>query len=294
MFLKKNIPLELKNKNQWVCYRTKQIEGHVNKFMLNPFTGDFAKSNDPHTWASYYYASYQMKNPNLHIDGLAYVLSQGLVFIDIDHSIDDAGNLNDTARKLLNALPGTYAERSCSGHGVHIFAFGSLPSDGRKRNDEIGLEMYDTKRFCCITGDVIDGRKEILDYSSKISEINEEFIGKRRPLVQSRALITPSMSDQNIILKISESKSGAKFNALYRGDISGYPSHSNADFALVRIISFWTQDPRQIDSIFRSSGLFRDKWDKSIGDTTYGNLTIQNALGLQREVYSSRKPEMEL
>jgi primase-polymerase (primpol)-like protein len=293
MFLKENIPIELKNKNQWVCYRTKQGDGHVNKYMLNPFTGNFAKSNDPHTWSSYYYASYQMKNPNLHIDGLAYVLSHGLVFIDIDHSIDEEGNFNDTARKLLDALPNTYAEKSCSGHGVHILAYGSLPIDGRKRNDEIGLEMYDTKRFCCITGDVIDGRKEILDYSDKIAEINEEFIGKRISIVQNRVFVTPSMSDQQIILRISESKSGPKFNALYRGDINGYPSHSNADFALARMIAFWTQDPKQIDAIIRSSGLYRDKWDKSIGDTTYGELTIQNALKLQREVYSRRGQEME-
>ena len=79
-------------------------------------------------------------------------------------------------------------------------------------------------------------------------------------------------------LEIRRSRQGAKFNTLYGGDTSGYPSHSNADSALVFTLAWWTQDPAQIDRIFRSSGLYRDKWDSLRGGTTYGGLLIDDAL----------------
>ena len=49
-------------------------------------------------------------------------------------------------------------------------------------------------------------------------------------------------------------------------------------FALVRMLTIWTQDESQIDSIFRSSGLYREKWDKNGG--YYGKRTIRRALDM--------------
>ena len=69
-----------------------------------------------------------------------------------------------------------------------------------------------------------------------------------------------------------------KFSALYGGNISGYPSHSHADSAFAFMLAWWTQDPAQIDSIFRSSGLYRDKWDSLRGSMTYGEGLIHDAL----------------
>jgi len=51
------------------------------------------------------------------------------------------------------------------------------------------------------------------------------------------------------------------------------------------MISFYTQDPDQIDRIFRSSGLMREKWDSPRGDTTYGRMTIETSLRNTRRVY---------
>ena len=44
-------------------------------------------------------------------------------------------------------------------------------------------------------------------------------------------------------------------------------------------------DDGQIDRIFRSSGLMRDKWDRRLGDTTYGATTIQQAIAGCHETY---------
>lgn len=287
-FISKNIPQELKAQKQWVCYRTKKTEEKTAKYMISPVTGEFAKSNDESTWTDYDSAFRYMVAKRM--EGLAFVLTKGLVFVDIDHITDENGIIGEFGLKLLEELPDTYAERSVSGKGIHIFCYGDLPKDALKRNDELGLEMYDTKRFICITGDTIDGRNQILDYSDSIKEVNEKYVGRRR-VRETTICYGAVFSDNELIDKIRESRQWQKFESLYQGDISGYPSHSNADYAFVRMLSFWTQDKSQIDAIVRSSGLYREKWDRRIGNSTYGEITIENALREQTRTY---KPACEM
>ncbi len=289
-FYSKNIPPELKAKKQWVCYRTKRQEGKTAKFMISPVTGEFAKSNEANTWTDYDSAFRYMVAKRL--EGLAFVLTEGLVFVDIDHVADENGNIGEFALKILEELPDTYAERSVSGKGVHIFCYGKLPENARKRNDEIGLEMYDTRRFVCITGDLIDGRNTILDYTDAIKDFNEKYIGVRPIREETKTYALTTLSDTELISKIRDSRQGSKFDTLYSGNISGYPSHSNADYAFVRLLAFWTQDASQIDAIVRSSGLYRDKWDRRIGGSTYGAITIDNALREQGLSYKKTVSEM--
>lgn len=84
----------------------------------------------------------------------------------------------------------------------------------------------------------------------------------------------PSMSDTDIIEIASNAINGSDFNALFSGDDSGYQSLSEADLALCGMIAFYTKDHSQIDSIFRKSGLYRDKWERD----DYRQKTIDTAL----------------
>ena len=166
-----------------------------------------------------------LENKWLKLDGLAFVLTEGYVFIDIDHSVDEKGNYSELTNTLLNELPNTYAEHSCSGKGVHIICKGDLGENYKRRNDEIGLEMYQTKRFVCITGDVINDRFDILDYSNIIKDINKKYLG----IALEKVIVPrsePTMSDLELINRIRESKQARKFDELYSGNTSGYPSPS--------------------------------------------------------------------
>jgi putative DNA primase/helicase len=66
------------------------------------------------------------------------------------------------------------------------------------------------------------------------------------------------------------------------GDMSDYrhpdgrPDHSRADAALVAMLARVTRDVAQIDRIFRTSALMREKWDRvSYSDgRTYGEGVI--------------------
>lgn len=282
-----NIPPELKEMKQWVAYfkKAEPGKGHLGKVMVSPKTYRHAKSNEPKDWSDFYNAYLFAANRG-NLDGLAFVLTEGIVFVDIDNSIDENGELSPLAQRLLSEFPETYAERSCSGRGIHILMKGSLPKDCMKRNDEIGLEMYDTKRFCCITGDVIAGRKSLLDYGEKVGQVARQLMGRRvKNPTPKPHYGQPSITDQLIIDKALRSKSGEKFSRLYGGDTAGYPSQSSADLALVSMIAFYTQDPSQIDRIFRTSGLFREKWDSPRGESTYGMMTIMTSLSNTRRVY---------
>ena len=282
-----SIPIEMKERKQWVAYFKKEIPGssHLGKVMVSPITYRHARSNEPSDWTDFYKAKLFLTE-NGRMDGLAFVLTEGIVFIDIDNSIDANGRINEIGEKLLKAFPDTYAERSCSGHGIHILMKGKLPKDCMKRNDSIGLEMYDTKRFCCITGDVIDDRKALLDCSPMIGKAALSLMGRKEAShIPKPSYGKPLASDRLVIEKASRSRNGEKFLRLYQGDDSGYASRSSADLALVAMISFYTQDPEQIDRIFRSSGLMREKWDSPRGDTTYGRMTIETSLRNTRRVY---------
>ena len=83
------------------------------------------------------------------------------------------------------------------------------------------------------------------------------------------------------------------FAALWAGDTSGYPSHSEADLALANHLVFWCDgDPDLMDQLFRQSALYRAKWDTRRGDRTYGERTIETALaGCQRGYRPASVPQ---
>ena len=67
------------------------------------------------------------------------------------------------------------------------------------------------------------------------------------------------LTDDEVISLARSAKNAEKFGALWDGDISGYASHSEADQALISLLAFYTQDEAQLDSLYRRSGLCREK-----------------------------------
>lgn len=97
------------------------------------------------------------------------------------------------------------------------------------------------------------------------------------------------IEDDELIDKALTSKNGDDFKWLWQGDFSGYPSHSEADLALCRLLSFWTgYDAQRMDRLFRKSGLYRPKWDEEHygNGSTYGEGTIKKAISSTKETYS--------
>ncbi len=271
--LRKNIPIEMRQARQWVCFKSIPKAGHWGKVMISPVTGQSARSNAPETWTDFESALSYMKKHKA--DGLAFALTEGIVFVDIDDYRQKDGEVESLLIALCDELNSTYTETSVSGKGIHFLCKGSLPKNARKRRDEYGLEMYDTKRFVCVTGNVLGEKKPLADLTGKIADVNVRYMGKPE-VMTSMPRRDATDTDSALIDKILKSRQGEKFRKLYSGDWSGYASQSSADFALVRMLTIWTQDESQIDGIFRSSGLYRPKWDNFGG--YYGKRTIRMAL----------------
>ncbi len=278
-----SIPAELKKLNQWVAWDSKKKEnGKTTKIPIDPKTGKYAKVNDNGSWGSFEEALRCNNEKKLQGIGFVFQKPGPYVGIDIDDCLDPATNSYNQEALSTTERFKSYTEISPSGKGLHIIVKGSLPENGRKNG---GVEMYADGRFFTVTGNVPDGaQSEIVECQEALLEFHQEHFGK--PIEQNVQGVMHIGADDPIIQKARKAANGKKFDQLWKGDYSGYPSQSEADLALCQMLSFWTRgDNWKIDSLFRKSGLFRSKWDERryADGETYGHATISKAVALTND-----------
>lgn len=288
-----NIPDALKRNASFCVWKMEKRSGRPTKVPYNPKTGNMAKTNDPSTFSNFNTAmkAYAIGD----WDGIGYRVSEGIGAIDIDHCIREDGSLNDVAASILGIFSTAYFEKYPSGTGLR--GFFKLSSDFAYdktvyyiNNRKHGLEVYlpgTTNRFVTVTGDMF--RDGTVTQDDKALQTALDTFMKRSTRVSSKTVEPCSyLDDDGVIAHASASESGDKFKALYAGNWEeGYDSQSDADMALVSILAFWCGNvEEQIDRIFRTSGLMRDKWDRHTGDSTYGQITIRNAVSTNSEIYT--------
>ncbi len=271
------VPQEMKDLNRWVVYKKVWSEKRkkYDKIPYNAITGGMAQSNNSSTWCGYDIAIKALSNG---YDGLGFMLGDGIFGVDIDSvELDDP-----VVKEVITTLP-SYAEVSPSGKGVHVICRGQLPPGARRRGN---IEMYDKGRFFTVTGEAIVKYNQLADCTELIKVLHEKYLGqKENHITKPIQPIKCDLSDIEIIQKIEASKQAEKFYSLYKlGSLTG--DHSVDDMTLCSMLAFWTRcNASQMDSIFRSSALMRDKWDRRQVGTTYGAITIQKAINMCSEVY---------
>src|SRR5215211_4351991 len=94
-------------------------------------------------------------------------------------------------------------------------------------------------------------------------------------------------TDEMIIQKCRGAENAAKFAELFDyGDTSGNGGDdSGADFALLGILKFYTQEPDQLVRLMRRSRLTRPKWDEGRAGRSWLRYSIDNALKDVGEAY---------
>ncbi len=102
----------------------------------------------------------------------------------------------------------------------------------------------------------------------------------------------PALSDEEVLDRLRRARNSAKFSALFdRGDTADYDGDdSRADLALVGLMAYYSDDPDQLDRLFRRSALMRRKWDARRGSSTYGRRTIEEARHNRTERYAAPPP----
>jgi putative DNA primase/helicase len=144
------VPPELTACPQWVVWRREARDGRPTKV---PYCAVVprrrASSTDAATWAPFEVAADALgADPTL--DGVGFVVTPalGVVGVDVDGCLT-ANGPDDTARAILDALPGTYCERSPSGRGLRPLRARHAAAGGNRRGP---VEMYAAGRFLTITG----------------------------------------------------------------------------------------------------------------------------------------------
>jgi primase-polymerase (primpol)-like protein len=304
------IPVELKNLKQWVVWRYEWRENKTSKskWTKSPYrgyaTGKHASSTNSKTWDVFRSAWEKWElpciNPPDEVDGIGFVFSATDPYfgVDLDHCLTDGGEVLEWALPLVESLRGTYGEISPSGTGIKFWGRGSIAESAKREGlgpDGTGaIEIYDRGRYFTMTGNRWGDSPEIVE----LQEVAEELyaFAKARPgrkpkarangRVHSAAGVGFVHGDEALLGKARQAKNGAKFSALFdRGDISGYPSQSQADQALMNMLAFWTAcDAGRMEALFSRSALGqRDKWRERADD--YRRWTIETAISGCTETY---------
>ena len=287
-----NIPDELKQLNNWCVWKFQERNGKRTKIPFNAETGEFAKSNDPSTWSSYETA---INAEN--VDGVGFFFEPPYLGIDID-DIDDAlhryfqGDKIDNIVAEFNEAFKSYTEISPSGNGLHIIVKGQIPGSRRRKNN---IEMYDSGRFFTMTGKTIGKYKQVTEVSQRVFKtIYDKYFPDNTiqyPSSNNYQQNIHNLSETDVINEIFNSKQAKLFDDLMKGNYEPYyTSHSEADMALANILAFWcAKDYSQMDSIFRQSNLYRDKWDEKRKNSTYGEQTLFKAINETNNIYTPKQ-----
>jgi putative DNA primase/helicase len=281
-----SIPQELKELKQWVLWKREE-DGTKHPYQIDGFK---AKTSAPRTWASFTDVIRRFQNSGKKFKGIGFVFTADDVYcgIDLDHSVND-GVVSESALKIVRDMS-SYTEISPSGTGLHIIVGATIR--GHRRRTQ-GIEMYDSAQFFTMTGNRLEGTSAIINIRQKeLDKLYAQAFGTpsssviaSKPKLQSVPLM-----DAEVMLLCEQAKNGAKFRALFNGDVSSVNGdYSAGDIALCSMFAFYTQDSAQINRLFQSSELYKipartdSNGKKKIArcrkwDGKYGVETIEKAI----------------
>lgn len=274
----------MKGLDQWLVWRSEKRNDKLTKVPYSALTGRMADSTNPATWSSYEKAVSACKEQGYDGIGFGFTPHDDLCGVDLDSCLNpDTGEIETWAREVIEVLD-SYTEVSPSGTGVHILVRGELPT-GRNRKGR--FEAYDRGRYFTVTGKHLAGTQEgIESRREELQSVLLYMFGSETPASSNGHAFHPDvlLSDEKILDLCRKAGNGRKFTRLYDfGAISEYgDDHSRADQALISMMSFYTQDVDQLDRLFRSSELCREKWT---GRADYRRRTIERALRGLTDVY---------
>jgi putative DNA primase/helicase len=271
------LPAKMRAQDRWICWT--RHKGR--KVPCGPRTCGMIDATDPHNWADFATAMASVEDEIN--TGLGFVFGGGTVGIDLDDCRDPgSGKLTSSAQAIVDRIK-SYTEVSPSRRGVKIFLLAESDVNRRTR----GTEVYGSHRFFTVTGEHVAGTPDDLqERTEELSRLCTSLFGSTpsagatKAWLGQRGCIDPTGGDDDLLECARGAGNGRKFEVLFAGLWRGrYPSQSEADLALCRLLAFWCNgNADRIDRLFRRSGLMRPKWDEARGAATYGSRTISVVL----------------
>jgi hypothetical protein len=261
-----NIPAELRAMPQWVA-------AGPDKKPINPRTGQLADPSNPATGGTFAQAVHcGMKH-------VGFILGHDDPFTIID--LDDP--FERITRKIVDGVSisvkspikegdpdfseaceraarhtkiyesfNTYAEESQSGRGLHLVMQGKIPCGVRRDK----VEIYSIERYMIFTGKVLRNApvancQELLDgMFAQMGKLTDEA----GELIEE----DPVKEDSEIWQIATRASNAEKFIKLCEGqweELGQYPSQSEADYAMISMLAFYTRSNEQVRRMFRQTKL---------------------------------------
>ena len=232
-----NIPAALTKRRQWCL-------AGADKRPITA-TGLAASVTDPATWTDFETVCRAATTSGR---GIGYVLTADDPFTCIDLDVKETTPPAHLQRfeRIVSSFD-TYTERSRSGVGLHVWLEGAI-GKGRRRD---GVEVYSQERFIICTGDVVR-QSPIAPRPDLLGQLVTEM-GRELPITEL-GLCGDDTAD--FALASRASLDDGELGRLFAGDWQDrYPSQSEADLALVKLLMPHTDSARECWMTFRLSVL---------------------------------------
>lgn len=266
-----NIPWEFRLAPQWLVAGKDKIPCTVGK------DGQirYASVTNKDDWLTWEVAS---KVAAEHGVMVGFVLSPDDPYTCIDLDVKDAENCPDKPElwtsperfdlfyRIMTSFA-SYTEVSQSGKGLHIWVKGNIGRGARRD----GVEVYSQSRFMIFTG-VVAMNKPVMDRQDML----DGMIGQMR--AKPEVVVTDGEEEEDdwaVLTTAVEAANSDKFCELWLGRWAemGFPSQSEADMALMSMLTFYSPNNAQCKRLFRQSGL--GQREKAVKDDRYLDLTIK-------------------
>lgn len=275
----KNFPAELLERNQWLLASPDK----------QPYTTDkhgtliLARwQKNPSCFLSFDTVSQLAET--YHCD-IGFILQETDPYCCIDLDVKDHENWPDRPdlwttpeeferyKKIIASFD-SYTETSMSGKGVHIWLKGEI-GQGCRRD---GVEIYSQERFIICTGNAFNIKP--IQYNQHLLDALVSDIRRGQAYNTEMEEIEQEISDADLYDMACNAANGDKFQALCNGEWEelGYPTQSEADYALMSMICFYSKSNEQCRRVFRCTELGRR--EKAIRND-YLNYTIRGIRGRQ-------------
>lgn len=264
------VPQTMQKTKRWILWRLE--DGKKKPYSAN-YDG-LASTTKAHTWSNYKKALSKYEYSDYNGLGFVFAEGDGLMFIDLDDCITEAGELTDFAKEILNLFPNTYAEYSQSGNGIHIVCRGTIPR--AYKIDKI--EIYASGRYMAFTGNTYTAA-EPRNCQMAIDELCKRFNLTASNAPKPHEVISLIATDSDILKRAESGGNSIEFSELYYKGVYSYkkvdgtPDQSRADLRLISLLVYYAATDEQIHRIFRNS--FLGQRNKATSD--YIQRTINKA-----------------
>ncbi len=282
-----NVPDDLKQHNNWVCWILGKRNERWTKIPKNPRNGRNASTTLSGTWGTFAEAEAYYSG-HLEIDGIGYVFTEedGVIGIDFDHCIKDGKIISEEIRKLVDQCK-SYVEVSPSETGLHIYLKGKWKGDGGRKNNKLGdgmaVEVYPSARFFTVTGDAFGEVRPLTEDQELLDEIyNRYFTANETDASPSVGLDNLDIDPEYVRRLQDRLKNSHNWLSMLWHGCHTKESESEADMALIcRLLKICDGDEDAAKKMFMASPFAAAKdsnHKKKLDRDDYWHISTDNAM----------------